>query len=279
MSSWYPLHMDTPAEGGGGQQQRQQEPPESRATKQNSVVDQFIRRHGTAEGALAALAATNVTLDDENRELRTQVTALRGKIPDPDKQVVLPKDRVDTFNAFEALKLKPEDVTKLQTENKELKDKVHVSNVRELAREGAPRVGYDPDAVADLVVRKALHAELREVEVERKDKAGKAERVKVKVPYVRPAADDRAQLQPLTDYAKTLPVYEQRGLAAQPPANGQQQQAQPQEGAANYPEQGRTQGGGEGEPGKQAVALHMQRYQTPGQLREKRETKEPVNAA
>jgi hypothetical protein len=33
--------------------------------------------------------------------------------------------------------------------------------------------------------------------------------------FVRPAADEKAQLQPVTDFVKTLPAYEQRGLKAE----------------------------------------------------------------
>ncbi len=188
-------------------------PAASPAARVNSLVERAIQRHGSAENALSVLMAQNVTLEDQSLADRQTITDLRGKVPDPEKMVVLPKERADLFNKFEALKLSPEDITKGLAERDTLKGTVHTHGVEKLSREGAPAIGFDPDATAGLIASKALHVELREIEVE-VDKAGKKEKVKQKVPFVRPSADEKAQLQPLTEYAKTLPAFEQRALQA-----------------------------------------------------------------
>src|SRR4051812_42704444 len=91
------LNPDPPAGGGTG------DPPESRAQKTNTLIDRLVRTHGSAEGALAVLAAQNVTLEEESTARGREITALKAKVPDPEKMVVLPKERAELLNKFEAL--------------------------------------------------------------------------------------------------------------------------------------------------------------------------------
>jgi len=275
LTGMYPLHLAPDAPPGDGGVTRAQDPPESRARRQNTLVDALIRRHGSPEAALASLAATNVTLEDENTRLEREVRQQRDKIPDPEKVVVLPKDRVEKLNQFEALKLTAEQVAALQKENGDLKAKVQAHAVTDLAREGAPHVGFDPEATASFVTTRGLHLELRDVEVE-VEKAGKKEKVKQRHPYVRPAADERAQLQPLAEYAKTLPAFEQRALKAAAAPNA----GTPTPTGTPYPEQEPAKAGGEGggkELGQQALKMVQDRYPAPSAL--KNPAKEPSHAA
>lgn len=192
--------------------------PESQpspAAKVNTAVESAIRRHGSAENALAVVMGQNLTYETQAETDQTTIRDLRTKVPDPEKMVVLPKERAELLNKYETLKLTPEQVTAAVAERDTLKGTVSTHSIEKLSREGAPAIGFDPDATADLVASKGLHLELREVEVE-VEKNGKKEKVKQRHPFVRPAADDKAQLVPLTEYAKTLPAFEQRALKAAP---------------------------------------------------------------
>lgn len=269
LTSMFPLHLDDKPPAGGGT-------VESVATRTNKVAARFIALHGSEEAAIAALARENVTLTDDLTTERTRVAELKGKVPDPEKEVVLPKARVETFNRFEALKVTPEDVAKLQTENKELKGTVHVHGVEKMAAKAAPVFGFDPEATVDLVTGKGLHAELKKQERE-VEKGGKKVKEQVDVLMVRPAADEKAQLVPLDEYAKTLPAFEQRALKA----TQQQQQSQGSTagtgGDGGYIEQGPAARGGDSGAGQTVLANLAKRYPTPGEMRQQR--KESSNVA
>lgn len=275
----YPLFLDPdpPAGGGGGEQQRQIQ-TESPARRANTLVDRLIARHGSAEAALASLAATNVTLEDEAVTSRNEVRRLTGLVPDPEKVVVLPKDRVETFNKFEALKLKPEDVTALQTEIAKLKGDVHSFNVRTLAQKHAAASGLDPEATADLIASKQLHAEPRKIDVER-EKNGKKEKVAVEVLHVRPAADEKAALQPITEYAKTLAAFEQRALMAVASSSSDKKTETAAATATGtlYPDQQSAAETAQEKPGATVLSQTRSRYPTPSELRKAKQ--EPAHAS
>lgn len=225
-------------------------PAQSPASRVNALVERAIQRHGSAEIALSVAMAQNVTLEDQAVTDRQTIAELRDKVPDPAKVTVLPKADADKLTALAALNLTPEQVTALVKENGDLKGKVATQEITDRARKAAPNMGYDPDATASLIASKQLHSELREVEVEVSTN-GKKEKVKQQHLFVRPAADDKAQLQSLTDYAKTLPAFEQRALAAttQAPATTTAP-------APAWPSQSPTPAGGT--PPTDAVAAHIQ---------------------
>lgn len=273
LTSMYPLHLDpNPEPTGGGAK-----PEETPARRANTLLDALIRRHGSPEAALAVLSAQNVTLEDENTRLTQTVAQQRKQIPDPEKFVVLPKERVETLNAFETHKVKPEDVGKLIADNAELKRKDHVHGIEALAKKGAPAIGFDPEATLDLVTGKGLHLELREVEVE-VEKGGKKVKERREAPFVRPASDERAALEPLAEFAKKLPAFEQRALKAQAPApeGGDTKERVP--AGTPYLDQSRSsQQGGEGGVASAVLGQIQQRYPSPSELR--KQTQEPTHAA
>lgn len=190
-------------------------PAQSPAARVNALVERAIQRHGSAEIALSVAMAQTVTLEDQSLADRQTIAELRDKVPDPAKVTVMPKADADRLAALGSLNLTPEQVTALVKENGDLKGKVATHDITDRARKGAPSMGYDPDATASLIATKQLHSELREVEVEITTN-GKKEKVKQQHLFVRPAADDKAPLQSLADFAKTLPAFEQRALAATP---------------------------------------------------------------
>jgi len=187
-------------------------PPPAKVDKK---IEHLINRHGSAEAALATIASQLVGYEIAQEQNEAAFKQLRERIP-AEGTVVLTPEQKKQWDAFQALKLTPEQVVETVKERDTLKGTVHTHGIEKLAREAAPNIGYDPEATVDLITGKQLHVELREVEVE-VDKNGKKEKVKQKHPFVRPAADERAQLVALTEYAKTLPAFEQRALQAAAP--------------------------------------------------------------
>lgn len=190
---------------------KKQDPPASRAA---TAVERMIAKHGSAEAALSVVMAQNIAYSDQAESDAATIADLKKQLPGKDA-VVLTGERAKAFNAFEALKLTPEQVSETVKERDTLRGTVKLHDLEKLVREGAPALGFDPDAVADLVTSKGLHAELREVEIE-VEKNGKKEKQKVKAPFVRPAAEEKAQLVSLAEYAQKLPAFEQRALKAVP---------------------------------------------------------------
>ena len=235
--------------------------------KVNTMVNRLLQQFGSAEAALSSLSTQLITHQTKAEEDLRTIGELRAQIPDATKMVVLPKEKAELLGKFEALKLTPEQVTEGLKEMDTLKGTVHTYGIEKLSREGAPNIGFDPEATVDLIAGKQLHVELREVDVE-VEKNGKKEKVKKKVPFVRPAADEKAQLQPLSEYAKTLPAFEQRALAAtaQPPVN------QPATGQ-EWPGQTPATTGSEN-PAASIMQQVRQRYPLPSELR--KQSQQPV---
>jgi hypothetical protein len=269
LTSFFPLHLSPDAPAGGTGEQPIAQP--SLGQRINKLAAKLIAQYGSEEGAITALARENLVLTDDLATAQTTIGQMRSKLPNPDKEVVLPKERVDVFNKFEALKISPEDVTKLQQRTRELEGTVHVNHVKELAGKGAPAIGFDPEATVDLVTGKQLHVELREIEREI-EKGGKKEKVKLSVPFVRPAADEKAQLVPLDEFAKTLPAFEQRALKAQ----GTQQQQTQSVDSKQYFEQENAQRGSDAKPADAVLQNVRSRYPSPSEMKK---SKEPANAA
>lgn len=275
LTSFYPLHLSPEAPAGGTAETPTVVVQQTVGQRVNKLAAKLIAQYGSEEAALTALARENVVLTDDLATAQTTIGQLRSKVPNPEKEVVLPKERVDVFNKFEALKITPEDVTKLQQRNGELEGTVRVHGIKALADKGAPVLGFDPEATVDLVTGKQLHIELRKQERE-VEKNGKKEKVTLEVPFVRPAADDKVQLVPLDEFAKTLPAFEQRALKAQGTQQQTQQSTQQQQQqSGTYFEQDNAQRSSDASPGTAVLQGVRARYPTPSEMKKK----ESPNAA
>src|SRR4051794_9158181 len=111
LTSFFPLHLSPEAPAGSAGDPVIAQP--SVGQRINKLAAKLIAQYGSEEGALTALARENIVLTDDLATAQTTIGQLRTQVPKPDKEVVLPKERVDVFNKFEALKISPEDVTKL----------------------------------------------------------------------------------------------------------------------------------------------------------------------
>jgi hypothetical protein len=184
------------------------DPPADRPKSRVSSADTFIARYGTAEAAVAVLLQD---LDAAQRTAEAHARALEENkklVPGADK-VVLAKADADELAKYRALNLVPEKITEALTERDTLKGTVAQSALERLAREAATASGLDPEAFAAHAAAKGLHIELRDTPVVEHGKT-----VTKKLPHVRPAADDKAQLVALSEYTSKLPAYDQRALQA-----------------------------------------------------------------
>lgn len=133
----------------------------------------------------------------KNRELREENDRLMSTGP-KDGGRVLTKDEAAEFDAFKALKLKPADITALVDDHGKLKSKSAERDAEELYVDAADALGFDNlPLFMRTMAREKLHLEFKEERV-RDEESGKVETVRV--PMVRPMADDKAQLVTLEDY-------------------------------------------------------------------------------
>lgn len=183
--------------------------------KVSSMVERLVSRHGSAEAALAIVSSQLIAYEDKATADATEIADLRKKVP-ADGTVVLSPDQRKQWDAFQTLKLTPEQVAEIAKERDTLKGTLSDRDREALARQAATAAGFDPDALVDLARTKGLHIEIRDGTVKENGKD-----VAKKIPHVRPAADEKAPLVTLTEYAGKLAQHEQRMLK---PTGATQQQ-------------------------------------------------------
>lgn len=144
-----------------------------------------------------ALEQKNNRLLRRNRELKSQVDELEQTKPGDDS-VVLAKDDAAEWAAFKKLNVKATDVEKTIKEHGDLKAKDVERADEEKFADAAEALGYENVALfTRMLTREGLHLEFRDERVKDED-SGKT--ITVRVPVVRPKADDKAELEPLDSY-------------------------------------------------------------------------------
>jgi hypothetical protein len=174
------------AGGGNGGGERRYASAEEIALQ---VTRMLASNNGDEKRTIAQLITDNRKVRDKLRITREQLTASEAKVPKD--ALVLSGDDKKLYDEFKALNIKPSEAKKrielaTQLEEKELK----ATRDKSLA-EAAGSLGYNDKVFVDLVNDKKLHVEMRDGMVD-----GKA----VKLPYMRPAADDKAPLILAKDY-------------------------------------------------------------------------------
>lgn len=112
---------------------------------------------------------------------------------------ILTKVEAESFKKFEELKLKPEDIGKLQTDYAKLAAKETERSEEEQYGDAAESYEWpNVAAVKRFLKREGLHLEFKDVRT--KDEDNKT--VITRTPMVRPKADDKADLRPLNDYVE-----------------------------------------------------------------------------
>ena len=153
---------------------------------------------GAAHGEeLGRLKSDNHKYRIERKRLRTENDTLKQENEDLKKRVLSPDD-FKRWEALSKLTLKPEEITAALTERDELKAKVARSDLREERGKAAEALGWKAGVLDRLMELERLTLDWREVERPKKDDPKGTE--KVRMPHVRPAADEKAELKPLDKY-------------------------------------------------------------------------------
>lgn len=187
------------------------------AGSEDADVKKLIARYGSADAALKALGKDNAKyrkklrgvrdgehVTVESSELRDQLRDLEEENKDmarrlegiPPGAVILTGEDAKAWPAFKALNLTPEKVQEAVKQRDELQGQLSARDRDAAISEFAKKNGLNETVLADQVRLRNLHVEMKEVTVT--DKDGKTETRKV--PHVRPAADDKAALEPITAY-------------------------------------------------------------------------------
>jgi hypothetical protein len=141
----------------------------------------------------------NFKLRLKNRELEQQVADASGAKP-KDGQVLLSKEDATEFDAFKKLNLKAADLVTLVKEHGDQKGRLAERDAEELYVDVADAMGFENlPAFMRFMEREKLHVEFQDVRV-KDEETGKTE--VVRTPMVRLKADEKAQLEALSDYVE-----------------------------------------------------------------------------
>jgi hypothetical protein len=189
-------------------------PPTEKPTAPENVARFLSRYGGDANRGIKVLLSENAklrqkireakdspykadeALREENQRLERENEELSSKIPDS-AAVVLSGDDAKAWPAFKALGVTAEKAKDALKERDELKAQLKERDAKDLIAQAAELVGYNAKVLTDQVALRKLHLELKDVteKIDGKD-------VVKKVPHVRPQADEKAALEPLTTYAE-----------------------------------------------------------------------------
>jgi hypothetical protein len=133
----------------------------------------------------------------KNRELEQQLADASGSKP-KDGQVLLSKEDAAEYDALKKLNLKATELSTIVKEHGEQKTRLAERDAEELYVDVADAMGFDNlPAFMRFMEREKLHVEFQDVRV-KDDETGKTE--VVKTPMVRLKADEKAQLESLSEY-------------------------------------------------------------------------------
>jgi hypothetical protein len=148
-------------------------------------------------GTVQEISKKITDLEKDNKAQRDEITGLKTKLP-KENEVVVPKERAETLEKFEALG-KPEELQAVVTERDQLRTKDQ-QRTREDAFRGAVRtVGWPEDTVATLLDMRSLEGAKIEV---RKAKNGRGE--EEDTAFVTLAGENQKE-QLLTEFAAATP--------------------------------------------------------------------------
>lgn len=147
----------------------------------------------------------NVRLQGIIRELKVQLDRFSTKFNletgEPKEGKLLTKDEAATYQAFVELKLKPEDVKKMSEDYGKLKLIQDERDAEEKYADAADALGFENvPALTRWMTREKLVLEFKDQRVEEEQENGTVKKVLRRMPYVRPAADEKAAPEPLEDY-------------------------------------------------------------------------------
>lgn len=119
-----------------------------------SMVQRFLAK-GNTEQQVGVLMSENFQYREKNRLLTEQITQLQAKVP-AEGSLVLTGEDLKLHNDLIALKLKPDEITALQTELTNVKGEVETAKRKEAITAAAAAENYDATVLATLIGDKTL---------------------------------------------------------------------------------------------------------------------------
>lgn len=192
-------------EGNGGTRNGQRGNGRSSASESSSellndmrdLMQQMLQGNNVSQRE-QTLIRDNFKLRRRNAQMREQLeSASAGKVPEG--SVVVKKADADELEKFRALKLTPEVITTSMQELTKLKTESAARENEVVHEEAAEALGYpNVAALSKALKREGLHVEMKSQRVDDPDNPGK--KITVSMPHVRKANDEKASLEPLSDY-------------------------------------------------------------------------------
>lgn len=232
--------------------------------------DVYKLRNGTPSGQGAAPESEAIaTLRRENEELEGEIDRL-GALAPKDGEVVLKGDDLKAWQAFTALKLKPDEISaRLDAGAKAVERVTEIDRLAALEAMAKP-IGSSAKLLADFLKARGLVAEMRPATVKKLDAQGReTSETEVKdMPHVRLASETAATPLLITEYvAKHAPEWKVP-LAAKVEGDGQGAGGNNgNSGGVRFPAQ--PGGGAPPAPGTYAESYMQHAYATPSEIRKR----------
>lgn len=162
--------------------------------------------HGDARETVRVLARENKKARERARKAEDELATLKtGNRIAPEGGVVLTPDQAKQWAAFEKFmgesKSTPEQIIEAAKKIGELQGELATVKRKELYTSVADEMGWNSDALAEVLDAKKLEVQMREITVKDEDDPKKT--VKKSVAHVRAAGDEKASWEPLDQYAET----------------------------------------------------------------------------
>lgn len=156
-------------------------------------------------GEVEKTVKKNARLQTLVREMKAQLDKFTAKFDlttgEPKEGKLLTKDEAAVWVAFTELKLKPEDIKVMAAEHGKLKAKQDERDAEEKFETAAEALGYENvPALTRWLTREKLVLDFKDQRVEEEQDDGSKKKVLKRMPYVRPAEDEKAAFVALEDY-------------------------------------------------------------------------------
>jgi hypothetical protein len=178
--------------------------PVPAADQSQQVTDLLNRIFNSSNwrGEVEKTVKKNTRLQQLVRDQKAQLDKFAAKFNldtgEPKEGKLLTKDEAVAYQAFVDLKVKPEDLKTVLTEHGKLKAKDDERAAEERFADAAEALGFENvPALTRWLTREKLVLEFKDQRVEDEDTGKK---VLMRMPYVRPAEDEKAVLEPLEEY-------------------------------------------------------------------------------
>jgi hypothetical protein len=156
-----------------------------------------------------------------------ELAALKLKLPKEGEQVVLSKTDADELTAFRALG-KVADLTVMKTEHATLSTKKAEADEAQRFADAGEALGYkNIPALTRFMIREQLHLEMQDSR--REDPDDPSKKITVRLPFVRPKADEKAKLVPLDEYIEEQVPEFIDAFASEPESDEEQELDEEQE--------------------------------------------------